>query len=212
MARNTWSDGENTKYMAAYEEAMKQGLDQREKFEYISSKLSHRSPQVCNGHWLNALDPERSTGPWTSADDDLLAENVARLGTAWTEIAKSFKGRTPNMCKNRYYGEARKSERKDRSRSRSRTLPKKTKTEKNKSSAPLQSSLEILTEAAFANSSPVSLTMHSSAPTLSTDQTLASFAFSSPSITIASSSFYNAPPLDASDDESLGDTSWLNQV
>jgi hypothetical protein len=34
MARNTWSDGENTKYMAAYEEAMKQGLDQREKFEY----------------------------------------------------------------------------------------------------------------------------------------------------------------------------------
>lgn len=194
---------------------MKQGLDQREKFEYISSKLSKRSPQVCSGHWLNALDPERSTGPWTSADDDLLAENVARLGTSWTEIAKSFKGRTPNMCKNRYYGEARKSERKDRSRSRSRALPKKTKTGKNKSSeesTPSQSSLEILTEAAFANSSPVSLMMHSSAPTLSTDQTLASFAFSSPSITIASSSFYNAPPLDASDDESLGDTSWLNVI
>jgi len=218
MTRNSWTDIENAKYMAAYEEAIKLGLEEREKFEFISSNLTRRSPQVCLGHWQNALDPERSTGPWTAADDKLLADNVVQIGTSWTEIAKSFKGRTANMCKNRYYGEARKSERKERSRSRSRSriLPERTSSKKGKSksseeSTLLQSSLAVSTESPFSIFSPLALTLHT-VQSQSTDQTLAAFAFSSPSIIMAPSSSFEILPLDVSDDESLGDTSWLTQI
>jgi hypothetical protein len=235
MTRSTWSKEENNKFMAAYDEATKSGLDDKEKFAFVSSKLKDRNPLVCNNHWLNALDPARSTGAWTLAEDKLLAECVERLGTSWMEVAKEFIGRTANMCKNRFYAEARKL---DRSKSRIKSEKTTSKPSKKKipASNPSQSNTsEMLSSSSFSTSVSASENLSSSSTssatsssfpfsillstsgsttTLTTDQTLARFAFSTPSSSSATaiSSAIVTPPEEGSDNESLGDTAWLTCI
>ena len=61
-----------------------------------------RNSTQCRDRWLNHVDPELKTGPWTDHEDKLIFYGQALLGNAWVEIAKSFLGRTDHSIKNRW--------------------------------------------------------------------------------------------------------------
>ena len=67
-----------------------------------------RNSTQCRDRWLNHVDPELKTGPWTDHEDKLIFYGQALLGNACVEIAKYFPGRSEISVKNRWYGRANK--------------------------------------------------------------------------------------------------------
>lgn len=78
----------------------------------IAAQMPGRNSRQCRERWLNYLSPRLNTNEWTKEEDDLLLEKQKELGTSWVRICKFFKGRTDQMCKNRFFLLQRKAEKK----------------------------------------------------------------------------------------------------
>ena len=64
--------------------------------------LPGRSGKQIRERWHNQLDPAINKEKWTPAEDTLLVEAHARLGSRWSEIASLLPGRGENHIKNRW--------------------------------------------------------------------------------------------------------------
>jgi hypothetical protein len=69
----------------------------------IAAHMPGRNPRQCRERWVNYLSPLLNTSTWTPAEDQLLIEKHAELGTKWVQIAKFFPSRTAAMVKNRFH-------------------------------------------------------------------------------------------------------------
>lgn len=71
-------------------------------WELIASKMPDRCSRQCKERWMNYLRPDLNHSPWTDEEDSLLLKLQAEIGNRWTEISRSFSGRTDAMLKNRF--------------------------------------------------------------------------------------------------------------
>lgn len=78
------------------------------KWSQIAKQLNGRLGKQCRERWFNHLDPELKKGPWTPAEDKLLAKYQNTLGNKWREISLYIRGRSENSCKNRWNSASRK--------------------------------------------------------------------------------------------------------
>lgn len=78
-----------------------------QKWSQCSVVIPGRSGKQCRERWLNNLDPEIKRTEWSEEEDGLLFNLYEQFGTAWSRIAKYFKGRTENNVKNRFYSTVR---------------------------------------------------------------------------------------------------------
>ncbi|KAM3147185.1 hypothetical protein pb186bvf_000901 [Paramecium bursaria] len=70
--------------------------------ELFERKLNiFRSAKQCRERWINHLNPEIITRPWTSQDSEQLIEQVNLIGKRWSIISKQLK-RNENQVKNKY--------------------------------------------------------------------------------------------------------------
>ena len=73
----------------------------------LAKFMPSRSGKQIRDRYLNALDPRINKDKFTLDEDKKILELYTRLGTSWTKIAKSFKGRTGDLIKNRFYSSLR---------------------------------------------------------------------------------------------------------
>ncbi len=73
----------------------------------IAKFMPSRSGKQIRDRFLNALDPKIIKDKFTIEEDKRIIELYTKYGTAWSKIAKSFKGRTGDMIKNRFYSSLR---------------------------------------------------------------------------------------------------------
>jgi len=73
----------------------------------LAKFMPSRSGKQIRDRYLNALNPEINKKKFTLEEDKKIIELYTKLGTAWTKIARSFKGRTGDLIKNRFYSSLR---------------------------------------------------------------------------------------------------------
>lgn len=63
-----------------------------------------RNAKQCREHWTCYLSPQLKKGPWQLYEDVKLLKFIRdnKGLKKWSELAKSFEGRTENALKNRY--------------------------------------------------------------------------------------------------------------
>lgn len=69
---------------------------------FIAKKMPNRNSRQCRERYLNYLNPELNTDPWTEEEDKLLEVKFAQLGARWVHMVQYFPNRTDAMIKNRY--------------------------------------------------------------------------------------------------------------
>lgn len=68
----------------------------------VAEHMPNRNSRQCRERYLNYLDPNRNTDPWTEDEDRLLEEKYAKYGPRWVHMVKFFPHRTDAMIKNRH--------------------------------------------------------------------------------------------------------------
>lgn len=69
----------------------------------IAKLMQRRTSEQIRDRFINHINPELKTTPWTKEEDDELIEAQKRLGNKWTEISKILVGRSEKAIKNRWY-------------------------------------------------------------------------------------------------------------
>ena len=73
------------------------------KWSMCSEMIPGRSGKQCRERWYNNLSPDVVKGNWSAKEDYLIFKLFSTQGSKWSKIAESFKGRTENSIKNRFY-------------------------------------------------------------------------------------------------------------
>jgi hypothetical protein len=68
----------------------------------IATFVPGRNARQCRERWNNYVNPHLTQAAWTKADDQLLLEKFAELGSRWQLISGFFVGRSKNAIRNRF--------------------------------------------------------------------------------------------------------------
>ncbi|CAD8120518.1 unnamed protein product [Paramecium sonneborni] len=103
------TEEKNQKWTPEEDEQVKR-LTKEYKFDWkvIARFLSNRTGRQIRERYINHLDPNISTKPWSQQEDLKIWTLYKKIGSRWSEMAKKLKGRPENMIKNRFYGYIRK--------------------------------------------------------------------------------------------------------
>ncbi|CAD8186801.1 unnamed protein product [Paramecium pentaurelia] len=69
----------------------------------ISTFFKNRSGKQVREHYLNQLDPQINTSPWSIEEDKKIVELYQSIGGKWSVITKQLNSRSENSVKNRFY-------------------------------------------------------------------------------------------------------------
>jgi hypothetical protein len=68
----------------------------------ISSHMNRRNARQCRERYKNYLSPVYRNTPWSTDEEQLLAQKVNELGQKWSAIAKFFEARSDVNVKNHW--------------------------------------------------------------------------------------------------------------
>jgi hypothetical protein len=74
----------------------------RSDWNLIATLIPGRNARQCRERWSNYVNPHITRATWTEADDRLLLEKFAELGSKWDLISRYFRGRGKNAIRNRF--------------------------------------------------------------------------------------------------------------
>jgi len=69
----------------------------------IATYFPTRTGKQCRERYINCLDPNITTAPWSEEEDQVIIEYHKKWGNKWSEVAKTLSGRTANAIKNRWH-------------------------------------------------------------------------------------------------------------
>ncbi|EDR29740.1 transcription factor MYB90, putative [Entamoeba dispar SAW760] len=75
----------------------------KENWKSVSDCLPNKTRKQCRERYYNCLSDDIAKKPWSKEEDQMLIDLQKILGNKWTEMSKSFQGRTPNSLKNRFF-------------------------------------------------------------------------------------------------------------
>nr|AXY87644.1 transcription factor MYB3R-3 isoform X4 [Cymbidium sinense] len=97
-AKGGWTPNEDETLRHAVE------LHKARNWKKIAESVPGRTEVQCLHRWQKVLNPELVKGPWTSEEDNVIIELVAKYGpTKWSVIAGSLPGRIGKQCRERWH-------------------------------------------------------------------------------------------------------------
>merc|ERR1719453_1601414 len=98
IKKGYWTDTEDKQLTAAVERA---AALKRVSWPSIATAVTGRSSKKCKERWQRHLTPDLNRAPWAAAEDALLLQLHAELGSKWVAIAARLDRRSPAKVRNR---------------------------------------------------------------------------------------------------------------